>query len=693
MSACISVQPINRPGPRARGPWTGARTDSWVFWRVNGGPRARGLDPNWVTRGQILDGAPDQLHWRNVLMRNELDWLDGHQVQRQTVFPFMGYVSACVGAAMKIRGDTRVQSIELQNFGVGQAVAFSDDDSWIDILVVLDSIKESKVRRGTKTASAHFALHSSSNNSAVDITTHAGCDVLVTYGDSIGDLLSPPEVQADDEYLMLHAESDRFYNALDDIGLGYTGPFRALSGPHQEPRKQQALAKASPRAPGNVGCGHPPEDDRPIVDQTADTLGIDFLFAVDIRSWFIKEFQFEIPVFKILGEQQLLPTELLLMMDPNDKSPTRKPNPQTDSSPKKAAPAERSRAKAQTAVENKGDRKSAATRAESGSKKAEAVTRPSVQWQVPVELSTAVGDAHDESFPDQSADSVWSFETANNEFAVSKKTPISFAQSSIWFLEKLLEDPASALNIILTMELNSSLEVDRFGEAVKFVGQRHEALRTRFVHGDGFDAPMQHVLVHLTLSLEQQDVTSDAEANEVYRKLQKYRYKLGEGENMRIILVRKPDQSFHLVMGYHHINMDGVSLEVVLGELQMAYDSKRLPSFDTILQYPDFAALQRIEYKSGAWQDEIEFWRKQFDGRPPSILPLLPLTKTRSRTALTSYSSHTVEFSLGQTALAGIQSAYESSKATRSNSISPPFMICYPECWMRRISDRHRLGE
>ncbi|KAH8846225.1 hypothetical protein MCOR29_002341 [Pyricularia oryzae] len=304
------------------------------------------------------------------------------------------------------------------------------------------------------------------------MTTHAGCDVLVTYGDSIGDLLSPPEVQADDEYLMLHVESDRFYNALDDIGLGYTGPFRALSGPHQEPRKQQALAKASPRTPGNVGCGHPvchaglllsgrhqtellkqplqrldpstrlvpqltvigrgasadqvhllatdkgarvhqppyafaaklrsslqPEDDRPIVDQTADTLGIDSLFAVDIRSWFIEELQLEIPVLNILGEQQLLPTELLLRMDPNDKSPTRKPNPQTDSSPKKAAPAERSRAKAQTAVENDGDRRSAATRAESGSKKAEAVTRPSVQWQVPVELSTAVGDVHDETFP------------------------------------------------------------------------------------------------------------------------------------------------------------------------------------------------------------------------------------------------------------------------------------------------------
>nr|A0A4P8WAE5.1 RecName: Full=Polyketide synthase-nonribosomal peptide synthetase pyiS; Short=PKS-NRPS pyiS; AltName: Full=Pyrichalasin H biosynthesis cluster protein A; AltName: Full=Pyrichalasin H synthase [Pyricularia grisea]QCS37521.1 PyiS [Pyricularia grisea] len=456
------------------------------------------------------------------------------------------------------------------------------------------------------------------------------------------------------------------------------------------------------------------EDDRPIVDQTADTLGIDSLFAVDIRSWFIKELQLEIPVLKILGgatvgeiletAQQLLPMELLPKMDPNDKSPARKLKAQPDSSPDKAASAERSRAKAQTAIENDGDRKFAATRAESGakkgetvSKKVEAVTRPSVQWQVPVEPSTAVGDLDDKSFPgedgvrlragsldttfthkssasssasildaseDQSADSVWSLDTVNNELAVSKKTPISFAQSRIWFLEKFLEDPASALNITLTIELDGSLDVDRFGKAVKLVGQRHEALRTRFVHGDDFDAPMQEVLVHSTLSLEQQDIASDAEADEVYRELQKYRYKLGEGENMRIILLKKSNQLFHLVIGYHHINMDGVSLEVVLRELQMAYDSKRLPNFGTILQYPDFAALQQKEYKSGAWQDEIEFWRKEFDGRPPSVLPLLPMAKTRSRTALTSYSSHTAEFSLDQITLAGIQSACESSKAT-----------------------------
>ncbi len=184
-------------------PLKGLPTYPWdhnrKFWHESRLSRAFRFNkdpPNELLGRQILDGAPDQLRWRNVLKRNEIDWLDGHQVQRQTVFPFMGYVSACVEASMKIRGDAHVQSIELQNFVVGQAIAFNDDDSGIETLVVLDSIKESE-EKGTKTVSAKFALYSSSNNEVLDMTTHAGCDVRVTYGDRAGDLL-PPKFEEDD---------------------------------------------------------------------------------------------------------------------------------------------------------------------------------------------------------------------------------------------------------------------------------------------------------------------------------------------------------------------------------------------------------------------------------------------------------------------------------------------------------------
>lgn len=465
------------------------------------------------------------------------------------------------------------------------------------------------------------------------------------------------------------------------------------------------------------------EDDRSIVDQTADTLGIDSLFAVDIRSWFIKELQLEIPVLKILGgatvseiletAQQLLPKELTPNLDPNDKSAARKRKPQATSNATKDGPAERpkdetakkSPAKAPAAVEEASNHRAVTTNVGSITKKAETVakevgnvTPPSVQWKVPAEQSTPVGDLDDKSLSSEdgvkvsapsldttfthksvassstgseidasgglSHGSVWSLDTMNSEAAVSKKTPITFAQSRIWFLEKYLKDPASALNITLTIELGGPLDVERFERAVKLVGQRHEALRTRFVSDDSSNQPMQEVLVDSTLNLEKQDIVSDAEAENVYRELQQHRYKLAEGMNMRIILLRKSRQSFRLVIGYHHINMDGVSLEVVLRELQMAYDSKRLLSSGSILQYPDFAKLQHHEFESGKWQDEIAFWRAEFGDRPPSVLPLLPLAKTRSRTALTSYSSHTAEFRLDQVTQTRIQSACEASKAT-----------------------------
>ncbi|RYP36755.1 hypothetical protein DL767_003254 [Monosporascus sp. MG133] len=447
------------------------------------------------------------------------------------------------------------------------------------------------------------------------------------------------------------------------------------------------------------------EESRPILDLTADTLGIDSLFAVDIRSWFIKELQLEIPVLKILGgatvgdildtAQQLLPKELTPNLDPNDKAEAKKQKPQVTSSAKDKA-AEQTQTEISTADEKASGRRADTT-------KAGTVTPPSVQWKSlpkPIAPSpiTPSGDSDNKSlsisngtrasspsldtaytgkstpssntgseidtYGGRSQGSVWSIDTVDSEAAVSRKTPIAFAQSRIWFLEMYLKDPASALNITLTIDLDGSLDVNRFERAVKLVGQRHEALRTRFVTGDDSSQAMQEVLLDPTLALEKQDIASDVEAEQIYRKLQQYRYKLAEGENMRILLLRKSSKSFRLIIGYHHINMDGISLEVVLRELQTAYDSKRLPSLSSILQYPNFAEQQRREFESGKWQDEIAFWRNEFGGRTPSVLPLLPLAKTRSRTALTAYSSHTAEFRLDQEALTRIQSTCDGSKAT-----------------------------
>ncbi|TWU72717.1 putative nrps-t1pks biosynthetic cluster [Metarhizium rileyi] len=442
------------------------------------------------------------------------------------------------------------------------------------------------------------------------------------------------------------------------------------------------------------------EEGRPIVDLTADTLGIDSLFGVDIRSWFIKELQVEIPVLKILGgatvgeildtAQELLSKELTPCLDPNDKSEVTKQKSK-DTCSATDGTAENPRTETLTVNQDSSSRKADTT-------KAQVVKLPSVLRNSSPKVMTPSDDSDSQSMsseigarvsfasPDmtyiakstpssvswseidtiggRSRGSVWSVDTGESEVAVSKKTRIGFSQSRIWFLEMYLQDPASALNITLMIDLDGPLDVFRFERAVKLVGQRHEALRTRFVTSDTSSETFQEVLLNQTLALEKQDIASDVEAEQAYQKLQQYRYKLAEGENMRILLLSKSSKSFRLIIGYHHINMDGISLEVVLRELQLAYNSKRLPSASSILQYPAFAEQQYREFEMGKWKEEIAFWKNEFGGRVPSILPLLPLAKTRTRTPLTAYSTQTAEFRLDREAVTRLQSACEGSNAT-----------------------------
>ncbi|KAK5635444.1 hypothetical protein RRF57_011156 [Xylaria bambusicola] len=420
------------------------------------------------------------------------------------------------------------------------------------------------------------------------------------------------------------------------------------------------------------------EEDRAIVDLTADTLGIDSLFAVDIRSWFIKELQIEIPVLKILGgatvgdiletAQGLLPKELTPKLDPNDKGAARKKKPTastTKEEPKK--PAKKALHPNQRLLsQNPNPRPRCKCRAHPPTLKT--MNRSLDVADIGNSTSTSnTGSVVDVS-GGQSHGSVWSLDTSidtpESESVVVKTSPIAFGQARIFFLEKYLQDPASVLNITLTIGLDGSLDVNRFERAVKLVGQRHEALRTRFVTGIDSTQIMQEVLADATLTLEKRNISSNAEAEQIYRELQQHRYKLEEGENMRILLLAKAARSFRLVIGYHHINMDGISLEVVLRELQMAYDSKRLTSTSSILQYPAFAEQQRREFETGKWREELKFWRNEFSAGTPPVLPLPPLAKIRSRAPLTSYATHTAEFRLDQEAINRIQTACGSSKAT-----------------------------
>ncbi|KAK2003782.1 putative polyketide synthetase [Colletotrichum falcatum] len=460
------------------------------------------------------------------------------------------------------------------------------------------------------------------------------------------------------------------------------------------------------------------EAGRAVGNLTADHLGIDSLVAVDIRSWFIKEFQVEVPVLKILSgatvddivaqAQKLLPSEMTPKFDANAtglSKPREKaevaPTTETATVPKPGLPeAEPSNITGPSLVPtdktNKTGHKDGASsgvpKHESPEQRSRTQSPPTPPMPTFSSPSPDNRSSIDSSFIEKSAfesigastpsseSTPWSniempsdgcqqkhshsavrtlaepdvckYLAQNNAVAsagseIIKSGPISFAQSRFWFLQHFLENPASALNITMAIDLRGPLSIQKFERAVSSVGQRHEALRTRFTAGTNSEGIVQEVLARSCLALEVYEITDIAHAEDFYKGLAAHKYRLDQGENMRIILLRMVSNSYRLLIGYHHINMDGVSLEVVLRELQLGYDGVTLPPAREVMQYPDFSKQQRLDYDSGCWADEVEFWRREFRDQAPPVLPLLPLAKTKSRVPLTTYSTTKTEFHLG----------------------------------------------
>lgn len=96
-----------------------------------------------------------QCLWRNYLRQNELDWLDGHQVQRQTVFPATGYIAMAVEAYRIIGQET--QLIQVRRPSIDHSISFTDATESVEIIYQL-----TQVNFAGSTMAADFSCSASS---------------------------------------------------------------------------------------------------------------------------------------------------------------------------------------------------------------------------------------------------------------------------------------------------------------------------------------------------------------------------------------------------------------------------------------------------------------------------------------------------------------------------------------------------
>ncbi|KAH7032562.1 uncharacterized protein B0I36DRAFT_265553 [Microdochium trichocladiopsis] len=402
-------------------------------------------------------------------------------------------------------------------------------------------------------------------------------------------------------------------------------------------------------------------------------LGVDSLVAVEVRSWFLKELKVDIPVLKVVGgasvtelcERALekLPEDLLgssPSAGPLEKAEPAKPAA-INVPPPQNGPASTASGTPSSPVSSAGDSDKrispADTPATALSSRGASPSRK--DYFSKKALTTATGNRA--ASPAQSGLSATAPKPAPKTYV--KSEPISFGQSRFWFLRLLLED-ATTSNVAFYYHVDGNIRIGDLERAVRMVTARHEALRTCFVeHETRADQAYQKVLHNSSIRLQHKKISSVDEVATEYAKIQQHAFDLASGELLDLVLLSLSPTSHYFLFNYHHIIMDGVSFQVFLADLEKAYKGQSLGPSPR--QYPDFARTQREAFENGDMKDELNYWRSVFPADdPPPVLPLLPMSRTTTRTTMKSFGVHQVVGRVNSELLARIRAVAKSQRAT-----------------------------
>lgn len=378
------------------------------------------------------------------------------------------------------------------------------------------------------------------------------------------------------------------------------------------------------------------DKDLSIIHLRTDEMGIDSLIAVEIRTWFLKNLEVNMPVLKILSGASI--GELL------DHAMENLPE------------------SFKSNIGNIGDVSTNLQKPEVQS------DLPTGEIYLPPSSTDEISSQAEVSSLEESSDSSLLGSSKSGQLQVKpsissqyleRTEAMSFGQSMFWFQTIYLEDQTT-LNHTGCFHVRGALRVDDIERALHAVAQRHEALRTCFFMDETLK-PVQGVMKSTGLYLEKRRIRDKGDVAEEFSRIRGHVFDLEHGETMRVLLLLQSPVDHYLIFGCHHINMDGISLQVLMSDLEKAYTGQNLSS--GVLQYPDFSIRQREDFRADKWKKELLYWREEFRDIP-SPLPLLPLSQSTSRRPLSAYSVHRVDFRIESTVAAQIQQICRQCRAT-----------------------------
>nr|A0A2Z5TM64.1 RecName: Full=Polyketide synthase-nonribosomal peptide synthetase hybrid himA; Short=PKS-NRPS hybrid synthetase himA; AltName: Full=Himeic acid biosynthesis cluster protein A [Aspergillus japonicus]BBA91557.1 polyketide synthase-nonribosomal peptide synthetase [Aspergillus japonicus] len=179
--------------------------------------------PHELLGVRTSDDTESEWRWRNLLKPSTLPWLKDHRFQDQIIVPAAAY---CVMAFEAARALTTkpVKLVEIQNLSIKRGITMSDDSQGVETIFMLR--KEPTVP-GEGVISASFILDFVPGDADAQGTNAVKGMVHLHLGEPSAETL--PRRSLPPPSGLNRVDLDEFYGSIKDIGLGYTGPFRAMT--------------------------------------------------------------------------------------------------------------------------------------------------------------------------------------------------------------------------------------------------------------------------------------------------------------------------------------------------------------------------------------------------------------------------------------------------------------------------------
>ncbi|MFG2758609.1 condensation domain-containing protein [Streptomyces wuyuanensis] len=200
------------------------------------------------------------------------------------------------------------------------------------------------------------------------------------------------------------------------------------------------------------------------------------------------------------------------------------------------------------------------------------------------------------------------------------RAPLSRAQRRMWLMERL-GGAGDSYHVPFATRVRGPFDPAALGTALTGLVRRHGILRTRYAQHDG--EPYQEVLpAPPAVPVPVVDGT-EAEAGTVLEREAARPFDLSAGEAVRALVLRHGRQDHTVLLTFHHIAVDGGSLETVAGELADLYtaavEGAGGPGPAAPPQYADHARREHAE--APGLEAELLRWSRLLAGATPPGLP------------------------------------------------------------------------